>query len=230
MVATRQKAVKKTVGTQTEATHKHAGIQATGCSECWNPATANGGDNTCVRCEQIKDLLNMVAELKEEVKRLRSIRECERELDLWYQALQTPLAEGDDPGNRGEWIQVPVRRGKGNPSQPPSPYRLPLHNKYGALKVEGEEDEKVEETPSGGLPIASQSPPCIRTSTLKKKRRVIVIGDSLLKGTATFFYPGKSTPIQAMSRQFLQENVVGNSVKDFTEVQVNNIYNLSLTH
>ncbi|KAK4828214.1 hypothetical protein QYF61_024648 [Mycteria americana] len=43
-------------------------------------------------------------------------------------------------------------------------------------------------------------------------------------------YPAKSTPIQAMSSQFLQENAVGNSVKGFTEVQVDNIHSLSLIH
>ncbi|KAK4821693.1 hypothetical protein QYF61_027457 [Mycteria americana] len=32
------------------------------------------------------------------------------------------------------------------------------------------------------------------------------------------FYPAKSTPVQAMSSQFLQENAVGNRVKGFTEV------------
>ncbi|KAK4831994.1 hypothetical protein QYF61_020377 [Mycteria americana] len=32
------------------------------------------------------------------------------------------------------------------------------------------------------------------------------------------FYPAKSTPVQAMSSQFLQENAVGNAVKGFTEV------------
>ncbi|KAK4810511.1 hypothetical protein QYF61_004291 [Mycteria americana] len=31
-------------------------------------------------------------------------------------------------------------------------------------------------------------------------------------------YPAKSTPVQAMSSQFLQENAVGDRVKDFTEV------------
>ncbi|KAK4810419.1 hypothetical protein QYF61_025526 [Mycteria americana] len=31
-------------------------------------------------------------------------------------------------------------------------------------------------------------------------------------------YPAKSTPVQAMSSQFLQENAVGNRVKGFTEV------------
>ncbi|KAK4824165.1 hypothetical protein QYF61_011292, partial [Mycteria americana] len=32
------------------------------------------------------------------------------------------------------------------------------------------------------------------------------------------FYPAKSTPVQAMSSQFLQENAVGNRVKGFTKV------------
>jgi len=31
----------------------------------------------------VNDLLSLVAELKEEVERLRSIRECEREIDWW---------------------------------------------------------------------------------------------------------------------------------------------------
>lgn len=36
-----------------------------------------GGASTCVRCEQVGDLLGVVEELKEEGERLRSIRECE---------------------------------------------------------------------------------------------------------------------------------------------------------
>ncbi|KAK4814368.1 LOW QUALITY PROTEIN: hypothetical protein QYF61_017781 [Mycteria americana] len=43
-------------------------------------------------------------------------------------------------------------------------------------------------------------------------------------------YPAKRTPIQAMSSQFLQENAVGNCVKGFTEVQIDNIHSLSLIH
>ncbi|KAK4829045.1 hypothetical protein QYF61_001850 [Mycteria americana] len=42
--------------------------------------------------------------------------------------------------------------------------------------------------------------------------------------------PVKSTPIQAMSSQFLQENAVGSRVKGFTEVQIDNIHGLSLIH
>ncbi|KAK4823264.1 hypothetical protein QYF61_000231 [Mycteria americana] len=43
-------------------------------------------------------------------------------------------------------------------------------------------------------------------------------------------YPAKSTPVQAMSSQFLQENAVGNHVKGFTEVYIDNIHSLSLIH
>jgi len=44
-------------------------------------------DNCCVQCEQVNDLLSLVAELKEEVERLRSIWECEREIDWWSSTL-----------------------------------------------------------------------------------------------------------------------------------------------
>ena len=37
-------------------------------------------DNTRVPCDQLDDLLSLVVELKEEVERLRSIRECEGKL------------------------------------------------------------------------------------------------------------------------------------------------------
>ncbi|KAK4827144.1 hypothetical protein QYF61_014738 [Mycteria americana] len=43
-------------------------------------------------------------------------------------------------------------------------------------------------------------------------------------------YPAKSTPGQAMSRQFLQENAVGSRVKGFTAVKRDNIHSLSLVH
>ncbi|KAK4822219.1 hypothetical protein QYF61_011860 [Mycteria americana] len=39
-------------------------------------------------------------------------------------------------------------------------------------------------------------------------------------------YPAKSTPVQAMSSQFLQENAVGNHVKGFTELYIDNIHSL----
>ena len=43
---------------------------------------------TCVRCEQVEDLLGLVVELREEVERLRTIRECEWEIDWWSDSLR----------------------------------------------------------------------------------------------------------------------------------------------
>ncbi|KAK4830419.1 hypothetical protein QYF61_011043 [Mycteria americana] len=44
------------------------------------------------------------------------------------------------------------------------------------------------------------------------------------------FYPAKYVHVQAISSQFLQENAVGNGVKGFTKVYVDNIHSLSLIH
>jgi len=70
-----------------------------------------------------------------------------------------------------------------NPSRPPSPPDLLLHNRCGALECEGQANEDVDEGPSGELPRMSQSVPHIMTAPVKKKRRVIVIGYFLLRGT-----------------------------------------------
>ncbi|PKU47774.1 death-associated protein 1 [Limosa lapponica baueri] len=151
MVRTRSKdIVKKAVGAHTEAPRKHVGVQASGCRECQGLALAmeGSGDNACVRCEQVNDLLSLVVELKEEVERLRTIRECEREIDWWAHALRekehveasrTPedppptshLAVEGDLREEGEWKQVPARRSRQIPSLPFPPPQLPLQNLAG---------------------------------------------------------------------------------------------------
>ena len=59
-----------------------ASLQVSGCSECQSPAFAvlGEGDSTCVRRDQLNDLLGLMVDLNEEVERLRSVRECEREI------------------------------------------------------------------------------------------------------------------------------------------------------
>jgi len=71
------------MGTHTEAPRKDTGVQVSGCRECLSLALVpeDSRDNCCVRCDQVNDILSLVAELKEEVERLRSIQECEREID-----------------------------------------------------------------------------------------------------------------------------------------------------
>jgi len=86
MVTTHGNAVaRRNVGTQTEAPRKDKGVQVSGCRECLSLALVpeDSRDKCCVRCDQVKDLLSLVAELKEEVERFRSIQECESEIDWW---------------------------------------------------------------------------------------------------------------------------------------------------
>jgi len=96
-----------------------------------------------------------------------------------------PPSRKRGPKRWGEWKRVPARGGKRIPSQPPSPAQFPLSNRYGALECEGPatEDVGVGEGSSTELPRTSESAPRIMTALAKNKRWVIVIGDSLLRGT-----------------------------------------------
>ena len=91
MVSTRQRACTgKTVATQTEGLPRNVAVQVSGCRECQSLLLPreDGKDATCVRCEQVDELLSLVVELREEVERLRTIRECEREIDWWSDSLR----------------------------------------------------------------------------------------------------------------------------------------------
>jgi len=56
-------------------------------------------------------------------------------------------------------------------------------NRYRGLESEGPKNEDAGEGPSRALPGTSRSAPRIMTVPVKKKRSVIVIGESLLTGT-----------------------------------------------
>ncbi|KAJ7406635.1 hypothetical protein BTVI_64993 [Pitangus sulphuratus] len=73
-------------------TKKNAAVQITGCTECLSLALVpqDSVRGACIRCKQVNDLLYLVAELKEEVEKLRTIREREREIDCWSHTLSTP--------------------------------------------------------------------------------------------------------------------------------------------
>ena len=105
-------------------------------------------------------LVCLVAELKEEVERLRAIRECEQEIDWGSNSLpglkerhqgETPQtvvdpllcrcwAEGGDHG-AGEWRQVPARHRRQTRALPAPPPQVPLHNRFEALELERPEGE-----------------------------------------------------------------------------------------
>ena len=83
MVSTRQWACpKKTVVIQTEDLPRNVAVQVSGCRGCSSLLLMGDDrkDTTCVKCEQVDELLSLVVKLREEVERLRAIRDCEREI------------------------------------------------------------------------------------------------------------------------------------------------------
>ncbi|RMC01634.1 hypothetical protein DUI87_21647 [Hirundo rustica rustica] len=86
-------------------------------------------EEVCLRCEQVNRLLSLMAELREEVERLRSIRESEREIDWWSSALPSFREAHQDSEDsyashsqaieghlvdEGEWKLVPAWAGDFN--------------------------------------------------------------------------------------------------------------------
>ena len=205
MVLTRKRASHaKTVATQTEGLLNNVAVQVSGCRECLSLLLPgeDGKDATCVRCEQLDELLNLVVELREEVDRLQTIRDCERQTDWWSDSLRerrrvcTSQTEGvmdpfshhsqtgrDSLRGEEEWQQVSAWRRRQPLSRPTSVPLVPLCNRYEALKPEGVvSDDDVGALPPS-LPKVRRSAPRLKTASSKKERRVIVVGDSLLRGT-----------------------------------------------
>jgi len=60
---------------------------------------------------------------------------------------------------------------------------VPLRNRFEALELEGGVSETVEGDPPMRLPQVKRSTPRLTTASTRKDKRVVVIGDSLLRGT-----------------------------------------------
>lgn len=74
---------------------------------------------------------------------------------------------------------------------------------YEALEPEGQSTDGVDGNPSGikGTYRATPPTPCIMTSSVMRKRRVVVIGDPLLRGKENLICsldPGKSVDSQGL--------------------------------
>ena len=68
------------------------------------------------------------------------------------------------------------------PPVSPQPSQLPLRKRYSALLGQLDRGGDDSSPQLVVLPKSDQSSPSIKTSLIRKKWRVIVIGDSLLKG------------------------------------------------
>lgn len=113
---------KKAVVTQTEGLTRDTAVKSSGCRECLSLPEEGSA------CSQGEGLLAVVAELKEEVERLRNIGACEQEIGTQGsystsqregckggapQGVVEPLpcccwAEGGDQKDEESWKQVPV--------------------------------------------------------------------------------------------------------------------------
>lgn len=60
---------------------------------------------------------------------------------------------------------------------------MPLQTRYEALDLEGQPEDVEEKNLPGEPPNYASSVRKISTSTIKNKKRVVVLGDSLLRGT-----------------------------------------------
>ncbi|PKU33259.1 death-associated protein 1 [Limosa lapponica baueri] len=176
-------ALKGNKATQTDLLQRRAAVQVRGCTECPSLLQEDGKDSSCVRCEH--DLTSLVAELQEEVERLRSIWECEKEMGWWSHTLPSlgkkeqeeaagevedplpscPQAEGGAVGeDEGERRQVPVQGSRRVPSRPPPPSQVPVQNRYKPLETE---DEGMESTDKGlSRELLKQPAPCIKTASV----------------------------------------------------------------
>ncbi|RMC05489.1 hypothetical protein DUI87_18682 [Hirundo rustica rustica] len=83
--------------------------------------------------------------------------------------------------NEEEWKCIPTR-GDNNKNFSPSLSQVPLYNRYEVLDLEGQLDDLEENCLPSESPSYDSPERCITTSNIKKKRRVIIVGDSLLRG------------------------------------------------
>ena len=99
-------------------------VHTSDCRQCLDlsPGAGTGSRPACKRCAQVEDLLQQVAELQEAVRRLRNIREGEKELDSWFQ-VQSAVDPQPDRQKLPHWH---TRQGGG-----------PIMQKNGSLQRQG---------------------------------------------------------------------------------------------
>ncbi|KAK4807100.1 hypothetical protein QYF61_018441 [Mycteria americana] len=195
------------VSTQTDLPRTELAVQTSGCMELQHlevplAPEGGGGCHSC-KCAQLEELFKPVATLQEELDRQCSIQECEHEIDTWYCALsqaerqpclKAAQVEGkpefnleltDTSNSQGEGDRTLVSAQGRRKNLPPSPpLKCPYIADMALWVLENEEHMSNGQDP-GEVDHAKliQPPTRIRTCATRKARKVLVIGDSLLRGT-----------------------------------------------
>ena len=95
---------------------------------------------------------------------------------------KVPLAQLNtgEADNTEEWEFVKARSRRRRRKNPPSKPEVPLQNRFMTLQKDKGEKKEIDTLEQGKT---ARSGPRITTSVIKEKQWVIVVGDSLLRGT-----------------------------------------------
>ena len=81
------------------------------------------------------------------------------------------------------WKSIPAQHHWLTPCRPTPLPQVPLSNRLEMLEIEGDMSGEARQDLLRREPRLRQSPPCLETASVRKGRRGIVVGDSLLWGT-----------------------------------------------
>ncbi|XP_075208143.1 uncharacterized protein LOC142313042 [Anomaloglossus baeobatrachus] len=139
---------------------------------------------TCQKCKLVSLLEEKLQSLEERISTLKTIKEGEEFLDRAEVSLQNTEREEicSAPEEPEEWKHVTQRSRRSGRQLAP----IPLRNQYQALPDEKDDPPHQDKTLlTKNILESTQSPLGWRKKNVveKKKRRVVVMGDSLLRGT-----------------------------------------------
>ena len=183
--------------TQTDGLSRNVAVQVSCCRECLSLLLPGEGsrDSTSVRCEQVDELLSLVVEHKKQVQRLRTIRKCEWETDWQSDSLACRREGCQRDTSRRVVVPLPCHsqtdltdeswKSPNLPSRElclPTPRpQLRLSNRFEMLEIEGEVSGEVMEDLLRREPKVRWSLPRLETTSVRRERKVAVVGDSLLR-------------------------------------------------
>lgn len=167
----------------------------------------------CRDCAVVEELHLQLKELQEEVYRLQSTQTHEQDIDQLLSEMlhsqdslesgtyivakkqvdsescrgisQRTVSQGSNEDEGWKQVMAHATRKVPPPSQNLHSRNGTLCNRYEALESEGQTTDEVGKNPTGivGCPKTTLPVPLITTSSVKRKRRRVLIGQSLLRGT-----------------------------------------------
>lgn len=185
-------------------------VQPRSSRECHSPSLVRSGssENSCVRCTGWM-ICSDWWQSCETVETLRSIREAEQEIEWWSQALSSLRQKRKHTAENTQVQRDPVsslyqaqdssiiKRSGGKsilgtagelPPCVPCPPKCPYpYNRYEALDVGGQSMEDVDRSPSTPelSPMSEGPSPYVMTTSMRKKRWIIVVGCYLQRETVS---------------------------------------------